>query len=225
MDGIKLPSLSIPTVRVPGAKDSGIVEGKTIFITSASDSVKLRINEKAYIYAITPYVPNKIVIEVDTVKDIYLLCEQDTNIISLDFRHLDLTNLIWIYNAFNGCINLISVKFGDIDTSKCTLMRSLFWYCTKLKTLDISKFDFTAVTGTERMFMCPELTNLKFGHNLKVSISLTGAPLTHESALSVLNGLAEVDTPQTVSFTKSAYNTLTEEEIALATSKGWTITS
>lgn len=41
----------------------------------------------------------------------------------------------------------------------------------------------------------------------------------------LINGLANVTTAKTITFKTSTYNTLTEEQKAVATSKGWTIAS
>ena len=48
-------------------------------------------------------------------------------------------------------------------------------------------------------------------------------PTPHGYALSVINGLAEVNTPETVTFNSTTYATLTDEEIAIATNKGWNV--
>ena len=93
-----------------------------------------------------------------------------------------------------------------------------------LLTLDLSNFDTSAVTSMGSMFSsCRGLTNLEFGHGCKTSISFSYSPLTNTSAMSVINGLDEVSATHTVTFKATTYDTLTEEQIALATSKGWTV--
>ena len=108
-----------------------------------------------------------------------------------------LTNLV---GAFSDQTGLTSINKFTIDTNNVTSMNSMF-------------------DG------CYSLTDLKFGTNLKVSLSLSDSPLTHTSALSVLNGLATITTSKTINFKATTYSTLTAAEIKTATDKGWTITS
>ena len=101
-----------------------------------------------------------------------------------------------------------------------------FAFCYSLTSLNISSFNLSAVTNVDNMFNeCSSLTDLQFGTNLKVSLDLSDSPLTHTSALSVLNGLATITTSQSITFKASTYSTLTAAEIKTATDKGWAITS
>ena len=51
------------------------------------------------------------------------------------------------------CHNVTSkVVFKDFDTSAVTDMRSMFYGCSKLTTLDLSSFDTSAVTNMTEMF-------------------------------------------------------------------------
>ena len=53
------------------------------------------------------------------------------------------------------------VVFKDFDTSAVTDMRSMFYGCSKLTTLDLSSFDTSAVTSMGGMFdKCDRLTTL-----------------------------------------------------------------
>lgn len=76
---------------------------------------------------------------------------------------------------------------------------------------------YNRLLSTEEMF-----------HNQKVDRNrFSGDPLPamHDYATSVIGKLDSVDTPKIVTFGSDIYNTLSDEEIALATSKGWTIVS
>ena len=57
---------------------------------------------------------------------------------------------------------------------------------------------------------------------LKTDIEFNYSPLTHDSALNVIDNLA-VSSGHKVIFKRSTFDTLTPAEIAKATSKGWTI--
>lgn len=54
--------------------------------------------------------------------------------------------------------------------------------------------------------------------------NLSYSPLTADSAMVFINGLEEVTETKTLSLKDTTYDSLTEEQIAIATSKGWTVT-
>ena len=64
------------------------------------------------------------------------------------------------------------------------------------------------------------MKNFKFTKTEKIS-----SPLTHASALNVIDNLANVPASDEhrIIFKSSTFDTLTPAEIAKATSKGWTI--
>lgn len=57
------------------------------------------------------------------------------------------------------------------------------------------------------------------------SIDFGVSPLTNNSAMVIINSLPETENNVYVQFKKSVYDSLTEEQIATATSKGWTVKS
>lgn len=57
----------------------------------------------------------------------------------------------------------------------------------------------------------------------KVDLRLDDCPLTNASAMVFINGLAEVSEAKTITFKSTTYDTLTPEQIAVATSKGWNV--
>ena len=105
-------------------------------------------------------------------------------------------------------------------------VRGLFYKCNLMHSINLSEFDFSNITDTTNMFAdCTSLTNLKFGKNLKVSLDLSDCPLTHESALSAIDGLAVVNTTDysVLLLKDETYNTLSKEDIKKATDKNWLI--
>ena len=77
----------------------------------------------------------------------------------------------------------------------------MFWFCSALTTIT------GPITGISR------------------SIDLGDSPLTHDSAMVLMNGLNTVTETKTITFKSTTYETLTEAEIAAATAKGWTVAS
>lgn len=171
----------------------------------------------------------------------------------IDVSGWDTSGMTSLAQVFYDCQNLISLDVSSWDTSGVTNMDSLFYNCRVLTTLDLSSFDTSKVVNMNYFFNnLRALTTLKFDTldmgsvtsataifrnnnalttvtgtitGLKVSLDLNSCPLTNASAMVFINGLAEVSTAQTITFKATTYATLTEEQLAIATSKGWTVTS
>ena len=143
---------------------------------------------------------------------------------TLDLSNFDTSNVKRMDLMFDNCCDLTSLNLSNFDTSKVTDMSWMFYKCMSLASLDISSFNFTSTVATDNMFcLCKSLTDLKFGKNLKKSLNFRSCPLTHESALSVINGLAKVEQRQTIFFSEPTYDTLSKEDIKLAEDKKWSI--
>ena len=63
---------------------------------------------------------------------------------------------------FDGCVNLTTIKgLENLNTSKVTDMRNAFSYCSKLTSLDLSRFDTSQVEFMSYMFGgCKSITSL-----------------------------------------------------------------
>lgn len=130
--------------------------------------------------------------------------------------------VIDVVNAFNG-IGISKLDVTYLDTSECSNF-SLAFSSSKIKELTLN-FDMSNATNVKNMFALSYLLENITGSisNLKISISLMDCPLTNESAMLFINGLADVDEPQTITFKATTYDTLTEEQIKIATDKNWTV--
>ena len=127
-------------------------------------------------------------------------------------------------SMFNYCENLTSLDLSNFNTSKVTDMYCMFQDSWNIASLDLSSFDFSNVKDADAMLdNCLSLTDLKFGINLRASLDLHYCPLSHESALSVIDGLAEVERTRTVTFSEDTYNMLSAEDIKKAEDKNWKI--
>ena len=58
----------------------------------------------------------------------------------------------------------------------------------------------------------------------KINLDLSYCPLTADSAMVFINGLATVTGTRTLKLSETTYDSLTPEQIAIATAKGWTVT-
>ena len=133
----------------------------------------------------------------------------------------DTQNVKDMYGMFYNCTSLTTIPL--FNTQNVTNMFGPFFNCTSLTTIPL--FDTQNVKDTTQMFYnCTSLKNVGGFIGLKVDISLSDSPLTHDSALNVIDNLA-VSTGHIVKFKKTTFDTLTPEDIAKATSKGWEIRS
>lgn len=128
---------------------------------------------------------------------------------------------------FSQCTKLETLDLSSFNTENVIDISYMFYQCSKLKSLKLGNFNLRSVTDSEEMFnKCYELTDITGSvSNIKTDLSLTDCPLTRDSALLFLNGVVDVGEKRTLSFKNTTYSLLQEEDLALATSKGWTITS
>jgi hypothetical protein len=71
---------------------------------------------------------------------------------------------------------------------------------------------------------CLALTNLGGFKNLKTNLDLSNClNLTHDSLMNVINNLATVENNPTLTLGTTNIAKLTDNEIAIATNKGWII--
>ena len=139
-------------------------------------------------------------------------------------------------SMFNNCESLTTVP--QFDTSSVTNMSSMFSYCSSLTT--VPQFDTSKVSSISSMFSsCTNLTdvggliNLGMQSNLSTPTSKYSGifynckNITRESVINIFNGLydraAAGYSNLTLIFEPDVINRLTEDDIAIATNKGWTI--
>ena len=154
-----------------------------------------------------------------SIKDLFLYISRK-EVTILDTSKMDTSEENSFNYAFANYTSVPLLYLCNWKTSHITSMIGMFDGCISLEELYINSFDFSNVKKIEDVdFMfrnCDSLTILKFGKNLKVSLDLHYCPLTHESALSVIDGLAKVEEQQVLTFSKKTYDTLSLEDIKKA---------
>ena len=189
--------------------------------------------------------------DTSNVTDMYGMLEGLGRLTSLDVSNFDTSNVTNMYRMFEDCAGLTSLDVSNFDTSNVTNMGCMFWGCQNITSLDVSNFDTSNVTNMGYMFIyCTRLIDLYLNFNVGNTegfqqmfgdcISLTNvvgkfegtennldlhySPLTAASAMVFINGLATVTEKRTLKLSATTYDSLTPEQIAIATSKGWTVT-
>lgn len=146
-------------------------------------------------------------------------------------------------NLLYQCKEMTKAK---LSSNAVTNIYSLCLGCSILKTLDLSGMNLSGVTGTNTsssvnsfVLSCPLLENLTFGtglgegysstlsaNNVQASLNLSASSvLTKTSVLDVFNKVADITGKNTQKITLHAdvKAQLTDEEIAIVTSKNWTV--
>lgn len=124
---------------------------------------------------------------------------------------------------FMGCDHLTTLDLGGFDITNLTTMEAMLSNCSSLATLNLSQCNFSNVNNMENMFRsCSKLTTVTGPiTGIKVNLQLGHCPLTGESAKVFMGGLEQVSTKKTITFKSTT--PLTQEDVALATSMGWTV--
>ena len=144
---------------------------------------------------------------------------------------LDTSNVTDMSDMFDGCTSLTSIP--QMDTSKVKKTGYMFDGCTSLTSIPL--LDYNSVTDLGYMFgfgSLNKLTDLGGFKDLKVSSSsyfLDRVPnATVESLMNVINNLYDLTanglSGKTINFGTTNLNKLTDEQKAVATAKGWTLT-
>lgn len=145
---------------------------------------------------------------------------------------LNTSKVRYMSSMFSDCSKLTTIPL--LDTSNVTNMSSMFSDCSSLQSIPL--LDCSKVKYMSDMFGSSDnttLTEIGGFKNLKISVTsnfLDKAPnLTVDSLMNVINNLYDLTanglSGQSLKFGSTNLNKLTEEQIAVATAKGWTLIS
>ena len=168
--------------------------------------------------------------EFDTsqVTSMYEAFFQCSNLTSIDLTNVNTSNVTLFERMFYGCNNLTSLDISNFDTSKLIGLSDMFGGCNRLSDLylnfNISNITYSLGSFPYTFSYCFSLKNVvgKF-EGTKYDLYLSDCPLTAQSAMVFINGLATVTEKRRLTLSRTSYDSLTNEQIAIATSKGWTV--
>lgn len=131
-----------------------------------------------------------------------------------EIPQLDTSNINSFYNSFGGCTNLITVP--KLNASKAIYMINVFNGASNL----------TNFGGFENLGQAYLTTASENNSNYELYLS-SCTNLTHDSLMNVINNLYDIKTKgcknQKLNLGTTNLAKLTEEEIAIATNKGWNV--
>ena len=129
-----------------------------------------------------------------------------------------------LYATFDSCTNLQELNLGKAETQNVQNFHRAFANCKELvslQELDASGNNYDTPSYFDSPFYGAEsLRHFGGFKNLSKTMNVEQAPLTYQSVLNILNGLAEGVTNKTIYFNQTNVNMLSDEDIAIATNKG-----
>lgn len=214
----------------------------TNFITTNVTNMKNLFNECSGLYTldISSFNTKK----VTSMQGMFNGCSSLTEI---NLTNFDTSNVTNMNGMFNNCRALKSLDLTNINTDKVTDMSSMFTGCSldivftnktnnKLNkvnamfnvfygtSIDLSNFSIKNSTNNDNFItVAPNLVNLKAPTNISKHITITASNLSVESLLSIIDNLLVVTTTQTLEIGSTNLAKLTDEQIAIAVNKNWTI--
>ena len=148
-----------------------------------------------------------------------------------DLSKWDVSNVTDMHYMFRGCTSLNELNLSSWNTSKVTTMYEAFsnfiaW--NKYTEFSIPKINIPPIPkdcNTDHAFSFDySLTTIESSGKISKSLNFQWSPLTHDSAMVLINALDSVNTG-TLTLSTATKETLSAEEIAIAENKGWTITA
>lgn len=132
----------------------------------------------------------------------------------------DYENVTTLYRLCYGNINITEIELKNTHNNKNAVQ--IFHNCANLS--KVVGLDFTSVEdATNAFFNCSSLKDITFvAKTIKVDTSFAYSPLlTNESKQSIIDGLATVETAQTITFHKDVK--ILQAQVDSANAKGWTV--
>lgn len=242
-DTSSLPKVKVSSLSVNNSciNDNGVWEGGGLLDTSILTSL----SKSFYICSnlVKADVSNW---DTSNVTNASEMCNRCYVLKSFDVSNWDVSKITNMYSMFSLCESLESLDVSNWDVSNVTSIRSTFGSCAKLIMLDLTKWNVSNVTnviGTDTTFRrCYDLKSLIGNRTIEDVINnniccLKGLKLAASNMFSevklldraslraLINGLADLtgQTAQTLTLGATLIAKLTEEDIAIAVSKNWTI--
>ena len=150
--------------------------------------------------------------------DMFYGCSKLTSIPAFDT-----SNVSYMDGMFYGCSKLTSIP--AFNTYKVKEVHNMFYGCSNLVSipeLDMSNVGNSSSATLNAFYGCTSLTDCGGFKNLLYDIDLRYSPLTHESAMNIINKVATTN-GHAITFSKVTYDTLSEADIKIATDKNWGI--
>lgn len=145
--------------------------------------------------------------------------------------NLNLSKVTDMEGFAGSCYYLTNV--GNLDTSLCKQFKNAFNFCDDLTTIQGINLSSAVSTEASSSYNSPlynifyydsKLQNITFYGSINASLDLSSSTvLTHDTLMSAINALGQTSITKTLTLGQSNLDKLTDDEKAIATSKGWTL--
>lgn len=129
-------------------------------------------------------------------------------------------------SMFEEASGIVRIDGTYVDTSKCTSFDSFLYNCKTC--LSVEKLDISSATNFYVAFKGTRLLNITFAGTTTPggwTIDLSTSRMSHKALVNMINSLPTAISPATITITNNpGASELTDEEIAVATAKNWTVT-
>lgn len=140
----------------------------------------------------------------------------------IDF-YIDSASCTEFKDAFSSTPNLKTMV--GVNTSNATNVNGMFYF-SAIEEIQ-QPFDLSKVNSSSNTLFAQRATRLKevriVNETLKYSTTFGSDVLSNESIQSIIDGLATVETQQTLTLHSDVYAKITDEQYNSATKKGWAI--
>lgn len=135
---------------------------------------------------------------------------------------LDCSTFTDFQQIFSDCTNLESVHLTNTQNVKS--WGNAFLNCAKLKTIETLDFSGLANNGINTNSWANNVITLKIvPETIKVSFVCRIGSLSYESIQSIIDGLATVETAQTLTLNATVKAKLTQTQLDTITGKNWSL--
>ena len=168
--------------------------------------------------------PKKVVLNLDAVTSLNALCS-NTSVeeLTINLKKTCTTMHRMIYPTKANSLKKIVLNFS---TASVTNFQQAFCWIYTVGAEIIGELDFSSATTLTTPFAYSYgLTEVRFAkETLKMSLSINACKLLSDKSIqSIIDGLAQVETSQTITFHADVKAKLTDEQKSQITSKNWTI--
>lgn len=208
----KLGTKSITSNGIYKASDDGLDGYSEVNVETSGVDINDYFLEKYNFASLISWIKKIPVIDITDIENMNSSFANATNLIELP--QLDFSNATLMANCFNNCIRLVTIP--QINAHKVRNIYYAFYECRSLE-------NFGGMNNLGESYPTTISEN-----NSSQTLDLSYAnKLTHDSLINVINNLYDIATagvkPQQLILGATNLAKLTEEEIKIATDKGWTV--
>ena len=218
-----------------------VVPGQNVNFNTGTETIKLTLDEEGYFRVECPeitslfwpfslgtgqiYEITQFPTDTSAVTNMRMFFSSAVRLTSVNISTINTDNVTDMHSAFSNCKVLTELDLSSFNTSKVTNFHSMFQNCEKLKKIKFGVFDMSSATDIDYMWdNCSALETLEGDMVITQELNFKqSSNLSKESLDVIVNGLVDVGEHRWLTIEKYSYQRLTNQQLAIASSKGWSI--